>query len=219
VAVTAALVAAAQTSAQHPVAADQVAPRPTPTPAVPVAQAASSSRTRNVADKKIPVALLDGSCVWVDDKDAAALAGLEKLPYGRKEFAGAIYQRKDGKFCYSETVPGTMDDFEFATDPTAGKFAGLFHSHHGDDEEQFSPKDVHVATELNRTSYIRGNKSGNVRRYEPGIDRPQRDNHMGDSIAGTTKVLGTLVGNTKTRREQLEAAYDLHNPANPEVKK
>ncbi len=165
-----------------------------------------------MADKKVPVAMLDGSCVWMDSKDAAALAGLERLPYGKKEFAGAIYQREDGKFCYSEPVPGKQDNFAFATDPRAGKFAGIFHTHHGDAEEQFSPDDVKVADTLKRTSYIRGNESGNVRRYEPGVDRRQTVGPIGDSIAGGSQMLGTLVGNLKSRRDQIAAAYDLHTP-------
>lgn len=160
-----------------------------------------------MADKKIPVAMLDGSCTWVDSKDAAALAGLAKLPYGEKEFAGAIYQREDGKFCYSTAIPGTRDDFVFATDPKAGKFTGLFHTHHGDAAEQFSPGDVKTASGLGMTSYIRANESGNVRRYEPGVDKAVAPSGR-TSLNKAKQVLGTLVGNT--RREQIEAAYDLH---------
>lgn len=155
--------------------------------------------------------MLDGTCQWVDSKDAAALAGLAKLPYGEKEFAGAIYQRPDGKFCYSTAVPGTRDDFVFATDPAAGKLAGLFHTHHGGQENEFSPGDVKTAEGLRQTSYIRGNESGDVRRYEPGVDRPVRNERRRDSVISGSKAMGTLVGNL-SRREALEAAYDLHNP-------
>lgn len=176
---------------------------------------ASPSRTPEMAEKKIPVAMLDGSCVWVDTKDAAALAGLAKLPYGEKEFAGAIYQNADGKFCYSTAVPGTRDDFVFATDPKAGKFAGMFHTHHGDQETEFSPGDVRTAETLNRTSYIRANESGEVRRFEPGADKPIQTGRVRDSVQRGAKALGTLVG-TQSRREAIEAAYDLHNPTTTE---
>jgi hypothetical protein len=200
---------AARMPATPPVAADRVVPRLTPTKAAQVAPVASSSPTPDMA-KKVKVAMLDGSCVWVDTKDAAALTGAEGLPYGTKEFARAIYQRPDGKFCWSEAIPGTRDDFTFATDPKAGKFAGILHSHHGDEEGTFSPTDLRVANGLDRTSYIRANKSGEVRRYEPG-DRPEHASRIGDSIAGGIKTVGTLIGKL-TRREQIEAAYDLHNP-------
>jgi hypothetical protein len=200
----------APTPAQHQAEADREAQEAIPTTQAQVRRAASPSRTPEM-DKKIPVAMLDGSCVWVDSKDAAALAGLSKLPYGRKEFAGAIYQREDGKFCYSDAVPGTMDNFEFATDPKAGKFAGLYHTHHGGQESEFSPTDVKVADALRKTSYIRGNESGDVRRYDPGVDQLRRSGGARSSVAAPQKAAGTLIGNL-SRRDQIEAAYDLHNP-------
>jgi hypothetical protein len=199
---------ARDSTATHPVAVEP--PTKVPHRQVLVPQAAPASRTPEMP-KKIPVAMLDGSCVWVDDKDAAALAGLAKLPYGRKEFAGAIYQREDGKFCYSDAVPGTMDNFEFATDPKAGKFAGLYHTHHGGQEGEFSPTDVKVADALRKTSYIRGNESGDVRRYDPGVDQLRRSGGARSSVAAPQKAAGTLIGNL-SRRDQIEAAYDLHNP-------
>lgn len=155
--------------------------------------------------------MLDGSCTWVDSKDAAALAGLEKLPYGEKEYAGAIYQRADGKFCYSVPVPGTRDNFVFATDPASGKLAATYHSHHGSHAEEFSPEDVATAEALKKTSYIRANESGNVSRYEPGVDRPKRTGTVRDSLSSAKRVPGTHVGQV-SRRDQLEQAYDLHNP-------
>ncbi len=163
--------------------------------------------------KKIPVAMLDKSCVWVDEKDAAALTGLEGLPYGQKEYARAIFQRPDGKFCWSEAIPGTRDDFAFATDPKAGKLAGIMHTHHGDQENEFSPGDVRTAETLRKTSYIRANESGNVHKYEPGVDKPKRQGRVRDSVSTARKATGTQIGNL-SRRDQLAENYDnaIKNP-------
>lgn len=215
VAVLVARVAAAQTLGPLPVVVAQAEPEPTQTTQVPARAAKSRSLGASV-EKKIPVAKLDGTCTWVTSKDAAALAGLAKLPGGTQEFAGALYENPEGNFCYSEAIPGTRDDFIFQTDPKAGKFAGMYHSHHGKQESEFSPTDATRVQGLNRTGYIRENGTGTVRRLEPGdLPSSERGTNRG-SVMRDRKVLGTVVGTVpvpeKTRREALEAAYDLHNP-------
>jgi len=172
-----------------------------------------------VADKsKIPVAMLDGSCKWVDSRDAAAMAGLESLPAGNKEFSRAIYQRPDGLFCFSEAIPGTESNFAFRLDKAAGKFSGLLHTHPADaSESTFSADDVLTANKLGVPSYIRGNGQGQTRRFTPGD--PIDTQHIPGSRtrkAGTAQ--GVLIEPT-TRRDQLEASYERHKALpNPDYK-
>jgi hypothetical protein len=160
-------------------------------------------------DKKVPVALLDGSCVWVPEKDAAALAGLAKFPDGDKEFAGAIYQNDKGEFCYSQPVPGTESNFAFRPDTSNGmRLAGLLHTHPGNDAKEaatFSADDVAVADRLGRDSYIRANRTGEVRAYRPGTT-PVDAVRKGGSRA---ERLRTSPGEAVTRREQVAAATAL----------
>ena len=165
-----------------------------------------------VADKKIPKALLDAACEWTPSKDAAALAALAKLPYGN-EYAGALYKRNTSgsdEWCYSVPVEGEQDKFAFSTDKNAGAFDGLFHSHPGGPHAaRFSPDDVSVADALKRTSYIRENESGVVRRYDPGISEVQSAKKPGSMMKAASTSPGTVIG-TLSRREQIEAALNHH---------
>lgn len=147
--------------------------------------------------------MLDGSCVWVPSKDAAALTALERLPYDQREYSGAIYKNDKGEYCYSVPVPGSNDNFQFRTDKTGGmQFDGIYHTHPGRDEpEKFSPNDVNVADQLNRTSYIRANETGEVKRYDPGISPTSKDNVSRQLARAGKTSQGTSLGNLK--KEQL----------------
>lgn len=168
-----------------------------------------------MADKKPPLAALDPSCTWMSDRDAAALQALAKLPYDKREYAGAIYRREglEGllEYCHSTPVEGRQDNFAFRTDKSNGlAFDSIYHSHPANgrnDEDHFSHNDVTTADTLKRPSYIRANESGDVKRYDPGasvVDKARRTGRPGE-FSHTSA--GTLVGNVKTRREELAAAF------------
>lgn len=174
--------------------------------------AESFSSTSRVPKKTPPVAALDPSCVWQPDKDVAAMTALGSVPYGMREFAGAIYRNPAGDYCYSLPVEGRGEDFQFKVDNSGGlQFDGIWHTHPGDDADAklFSTNDTQVADALRRTSYIRTN-DGNVRRYDPGVTRVVAAANRTSRAKTERTSPGTLVGNL-TRREALEAAYDLHS--------
>lgn len=169
---------------------------------------------------KPTVAALDPSCVWNPDKDAIALLALGKLPASRREQAFAIYQR-DGanglaEFCNSVAVPGDDDSFQFATDPKAGRLAGIAHTHPpgGVEGSRFSNNDLDVADALKRDSYVLDVPTGDVRKYAPGVTKTTRlpSARRGDRSNRTAE--GDLVGNT--RREQIAQAIELHSTATKE---
>jgi hypothetical protein len=155
-----------------------------------------------------PVAVLDeqGRAPSLDE---AAIELFRRLPPAKREQAAAIYERQGSQgileYCASQPVEGTDDNFVFRTDPTAGRLAGLAHTHPGGhDERSFSPNDVAVATAVNKPSFIRGNESGEVRRFDPGVSQMQAKPGSRTRDGGTSR--GTLIGNT--RRDELTAAYD-----------
>ncbi len=166
--------------------------------------------------KKPEVALLDAQCIWDPDMDKIAMDALARLPREQRERGMAIYKRQgpDGltRYCNSIAIAGDGDGFSFATDPSAGKLAALAHSHPDNKDHPhghlFSQNDVAVAKQLNLPSYIADVASGDVRRFDPATSKTDR---TGGLRGGATSP-GTVVGNTKTRRDVLAAAYDLHTP-------
>lgn len=138
------------------------------------------------------------------------MQALGKVAYGSKEFAGALYQNDKGEYCYSVPVPGTGDNFKFTLDHSPDvKFAGLWHSHPGArDSEKFSADDLRTADQLHVASYIRNNADGGVSRYDPGIS-PVITIPKAGTREREKASLGTPVGKL-SRKEQIEAAYDLH---------
>lgn len=164
----------------------------------------------------VPAALLDPSCVWNPDKDASAMQALAKVPYGGREFAGALYQNDKGEYCYSAPIPGTGDNFKFTLDHSPNvKFAGLWHSHpKGPDSEKFGADDLRTADQLKIASYLRNNADGWVARYDPGVS-PVITIPKAGTREREKASLGTPVGKL-SRKEQLEAAYALHEETKPQ---
>lgn len=114
-----------------------------------------------------PTAYLDPSCLWQPDINVAAATALLHADDANRyrEFSGAIYRNAKGEFCYSLPVKGKVDTFAFATDPTAGKLSGIYHTHPG----EFAPSqdDIAMADKLNVPSYIRS-RYGAMAVYRPG---------------------------------------------------
>lgn len=166
--------------------------------------------------KPPPVAKLDPTCVWSPDMDRQAMTVFAQLPASQREQAFAIYKRNGpqglAEYCYSVAVQGKGENFEFATDPAAGRLAGLGHTHPDNkdhpDAGTFSPNDVQTAKQLKLPSYIADVASGDVKRFDPNSSKTDR----GQGLRAGTTSRGTLVGNL-SRREQLAQAYDLHTPA------
>ena len=157
-----------------------------------------------MADKP-PTAALDAQCIWSPDMDAQAVEVLRRLPPSKREQAGAIYARSGPEglkeYCYSVPVEGTDDNFAFASQKGL-ELAGTFHTHPKDTHsEMFSPNDTDVSKQLNKPSFILDKATMDVRRFDPGASRVDR--------RGLSP--GQVIGNI-SRREQLEEAYDLHNP-------
>lgn len=126
---------------------------------------------------KVPVATLDPTCKWVSSKDQAAVDAFNATPPGKLEQSGAIYKNKEGEFCYSVPVPGKEKSFQFKTDQSGGlKFDGIYHTHpssgHNDfgvSSDNFSPDDVAIANRMNRDSYIRVDRTGETKKFSPGV--------------------------------------------------
>jgi hypothetical protein len=60
---------------------------------------------------------------------------------------------------------------------------------------------------LRRPSFIRDDASGEVRRYDPGVTPVRTSPKTGRPSERERHALGALVGNTKTRRDQLADAF------------
>lgn len=161
--------------------------------------------------RRIPIAKLDASCVWTPEMDEAASAVLRSLPDDRREYAGAIYQQEGPEglleYCYSQAIPGTNDNFAFASEP-GRKLAAMWHSHPAAaDSDHFSPHDINVSTALKRPSYILDQASQEIRRFDPGKSATKIAPRNGRLEAGARISRGEPVPE-RTRREELSMAYD-----------
>lgn len=111
--------------------------------------------------------------------DEAAIHALSRISERDYELGGGIYGDSAGRYSYSDPqgnqktrtfearVPWTTPD---------GKLVGMYHTHPTDgigdtDNKYFSPHDVAVADQLRLMSYIKSLRSGDVRKYEPGVTK------------------------------------------------
>lgn len=132
--------------------------------------------------QKLPLAVLDPTCQWTDNKDQAAITALTNAGQvsNTRETGGAIFQNQQGQYCYSIPVSGNSPQAEHfqlrAQSTPEQKVVGVYHTHPGgggDNAAQFSPDDVNVANQLKMQSYIQALKSGVVKRYDPATDKPR----------------------------------------------
>lgn len=127
--------------------------------------------------QKTPAAILDPTCVWNPDKDAAAQTALANAQQQNlsREVGGALFKNADGQYCYSIPVGGVQSDHIVFAIPKQNGItpAGIYHTHPlGGNEaknDQFSPDDVDMANRLKMTSYIKALTNGVVKRYDPGV--------------------------------------------------
>lgn len=130
--------------------------------------------------QKLPLAVLDPTCQWTDNKDQAAVTALTNASQvtDKAETGGAIYQNPQGQYCYSIPVGGKQaEHFQLRAQSTPEqRVVGVYHTHPGgggDTAAQFSPDDVNMANQLKMQSYIKALQSGVVKRYDPAVDKPR----------------------------------------------
>jgi hypothetical protein len=127
---------------------------------------------------RIPLAAADPTSDSYADLDSTAHGFRGRLEPSTSEQAGVMFVGKDGKYSYS--IPTTQkhrDSFALRMQNSEGsKLAGLFHTHPGpeDDAQVFSPDDLAVANKLKVPSYVMFQKTGEIRKYVPGVTKTKR---------------------------------------------
>jgi hypothetical protein len=128
---------------------------------------------------KIPLAAQDPTSQIYDNLDSSAYGFKGALdPANKSEQAGVMYVDADGK--YRMSIPTTQrrtEGFALRMQPPEGsKAAGIFHTHPGNDadSQMFSPNDLAVADKLKIPSYVMFTKTGEIRRYTPGVTKTHR---------------------------------------------
>lgn len=163
-------------------------------------QAQRTALMASALKQKVPLAVLDPTCQWTDNKDQQAITGLSNASQvdHSRELGGAIFQNPQGQYCYSIPVGGTeAGHFQLRAQSTpALKLAGIYHTHPagGGEDSSFSPDDVNMANQLKLTSYIKALKDGTVKRYDPGVTPTQAAGSRLQSFA--RKSPGVLVPQT-----------------------
>lgn len=89
------------------------------------------------------------------------------------EWAGAILETPAGQFVVTAPVAGSEDHFDLKVEiPVGDKLVGLYHTHPSNDsttgDNQFSPLDVQVATQLRVPSFIWVQRTKAVKEFTPG---------------------------------------------------
>lgn len=116
---------------------------------------------------------VDTSCQGYETIDAAAAAGLALASLATQEdheYAGGIYKRQDGSYCYTVPVSnGSDENFRIQVQiPTGSKLAGLYHTHPAFPEsDQFSESDINVAKAMHLPSFIKIIASGEIKLFDP----------------------------------------------------
>lgn len=116
---------------------------------------------------------VDASCQGYETIDAAAAAGLALASATGQEdheYAGVIYRRLDGSYCYTVPVSnGSDENFRIQVQiPTGSKLAGLYHTHPAFPEsDQFSESDINVAKAMHLPSFIKIIASGEIKLFDP----------------------------------------------------
>lgn len=127
-----------------------------------------------------PMAALDPTGTGYDDLDSAAHGFAGRLGDRNKnlESAGVLFTGKDGKYKYSiPTTQHQRDGFALRMQQTDdSKLGGIFHTHPGTDADGqvFSPNDIRVADKLKVPSYVMFEKTGQIRKYVPGVTKTKR---------------------------------------------
>lgn len=182
--------------------------------AVPVLTAllaASLSHTPDMADP-------------YDTQDLAALVAMSlcKRDMPREFECGfGVYRGKDGKFYHTDVQSGGPDGIDGMKlrMPSTSTLVALGHTHprapdsispSNDTTNAFSKEDVQYAKKSGMPMFMGSELTGQVVRFTPGQDKVTNHSTLG-RISYGTPVGPYALPETATRREALEAAYDLHN--------
>lgn len=127
--------------------------------------------------EELPTSTITAGCF--SSPDSAAIAGLDQAEKAsiQKEFAGAIVE-KDGSYCYTEPVSNGVDgSFKVRLlFPKDYHLVAIYHTHpEAPKSELFSKEDVDLAKGNRLVSYIRVVGSGKTLRFDPKIDRIERE--------------------------------------------
>lgn len=125
---------------------------------------------------------LDPTANWHPDINLAAIEALDRIgDAGRSEEAGVLLRNKsNGLYSYSVPVPGTHDNFSLrARFGPDYEMAGLYHIHPPDSTAQFSPSDIETAERLRAISFIKWATGGDIRRFEPGVTKTEKERVTG----------------------------------------
>lgn len=116
---------------------------------------------------------VDASCQGYETIDAAAAAGLALASGSGQEdheYAGVVYRRLDGSYCYSVPVSnGSDENFRIQVQlPKGSKLAGLYHTHPiFPESDQFSESDINVAKAMHLPSFIKIIATGEIKLFDP----------------------------------------------------
>lgn len=180
--------------------------------AVMAVLAASPSHTPSMADKPFSAVFPSSQAAMV-----AALRACKDVVPEEIECGVGVFQRPDGTF--GHTVPasgknGSIDNMPLRY-PSSATVVAFGHTHPtdarisvtDDTSDGFSPNDAKFAKKNKGWEmYLGSQKSGRITKLTPDAKRTTRGVVYGQDIDELYP----------TRREAIEAAYDIHNP---EVKK
>lgn len=122
-----------------------------------------------------PTVTLDPSCAWDPDINVVAEQALSRIPRAQREHGGVLYKNAQGEYCYSTYAQGG-DGFGASykiAKPPESSVAGIYHSHPDVKRGEggvFSPTDVLQAAKRQVPSFIRVDKTGETKRFMPGVD-------------------------------------------------
>lgn len=124
-------------------------------------------------------------------KDAVRVAMMKALRAGSDgaEWGGAIFQRGNEFYASDPQSSKQTGDIKVRVVPDApdDSPAAIYHTHpRGPDSQRFSPNDVNEARKLKMPSFIGLTETGDVRVFDPGVDRPDPAN-MRDPTKGAAR--------------------------------
>jgi len=138
-----------------------------------------------------------------------------------------IYQGADGKFYHTDVQSGGKDGIDgmVLRMPKEATLVGLGHTHprgehvsaESDTTNAFSKEDVAYAKKSGLPMFMGSELTGKVVRYKHGDDKIDNTARRGRISYGTPIGPYGLEPAAPTRREALEAAFDLHNPTTPKT--
>ncbi len=153
----------------------------------------------------------------------AAIAGMDacKRTQPRERECGfGLYQDSAGDFYHTDAQSGGASGIEGMSIriPKTAKLVALGHTHPrtdhvadiDDNSNAFSKEDLKYAKRTGLQMYMGSEKSGNVVYYKDGLTKADKHSSLGRISYG--EPVGPYGLEEPTRRDQIAAAYDLHNP-------